>query len=114
MSAPVTFDRDLVRRRLARARAAGYADFLMARVAEDLRDRLSVVQREFPLYVSKRESAALMPSFSDKTDRERFVEKLVELGMPWAAPTGTQIFNVERCLRWLDNWQRAGLRKGAA
>ena len=46
---PPLFDRALVRRRLARARAAGYADFLLARVLDDLEDRLGAVLRTFPL-----------------------------------------------------------------
>ncbi len=48
MSAPIVFDRPLVRRRLARARAQGYVDFLLARAVEDLEDRLGAVLREFP------------------------------------------------------------------
>jgi SAM-dependent methyltransferase len=46
---PPLFDRALVRRRLARARAAGYADFLLARAMDDLDDRLGAVLRTFPL-----------------------------------------------------------------
>jgi SAM-dependent methyltransferase len=42
------FDTALARRRLARARAAGYADFLLARLAADLEDRLGAVLRRFP------------------------------------------------------------------
>lgn len=49
MSAPLVFDRALVRRRLARAVRTGYADFLLARAAEDLEERLSTVLREFPV-----------------------------------------------------------------
>lgn len=41
------FDTALARRRLARARAGGYADFLLARLAEDLDDRLGTVLRDF-------------------------------------------------------------------
>ena len=46
---PPLFDRALVRRRLARARAAGYADFLLARVLDDLDERLGAILRTFPL-----------------------------------------------------------------
>ncbi len=49
MAAPLVFDRPLVRRRLMRARAGGYADFLLARAAEDLTERLATVLRPFPL-----------------------------------------------------------------
>src|SRR5215212_9750191 len=49
MSAPLVFDRPLVRRRLARALKAGYADFLLARAGEDLAERLAPVLRSFAL-----------------------------------------------------------------
>jgi len=47
MSGPAIFDRQLLRRRLARARALGPATFLIDRVAEELGERLSVVLRQF-------------------------------------------------------------------
>jgi SAM-dependent methyltransferase len=48
MEAPsALFDTDLARRRLARARQNGYADFLLDRLAEDLDDRLRAVLRTF-------------------------------------------------------------------
>ena len=50
---PQIFDRGLINRRLdrawARARGGAQADFLLARAAEDLRDRLSLVKRRFAL-----------------------------------------------------------------
>lgn len=46
-TAPILFDRPLGRRRLARAKASGYADFLLARAAADLAERLSTVKRAF-------------------------------------------------------------------
>ncbi len=46
---PLVFDRPLLRRRLARARRAGYADFLLRRAADDLDERLATVLRDFPL-----------------------------------------------------------------
>ena len=45
--APLLFDRDLARRRLARAAASGPAGFLLDRAAADLADRLSTVLRRF-------------------------------------------------------------------
>ncbi|SDR54821.1 Methyltransferase domain-containing protein [Rhizobiales bacterium GAS113] len=51
MSPPLIFDRALIRRRLARAEAAGAADFLISHVAADLVDRLSPVLRTFALAV---------------------------------------------------------------
>ncbi|MFD0937253.1 SAM-dependent methyltransferase, partial [Methylobacterium trifolii] len=44
---PPLFDTALARTRLARARAAGYADFLLNTLAEDLDDRLAAVLRTF-------------------------------------------------------------------
>src|SRR5215472_2089828 len=49
MSAPRVFDRALLRRRRSRARALGPATFLIARVADDLADRLAAVLRLFVL-----------------------------------------------------------------
>ncbi|AMJ61689.1 methyltransferase domain-containing protein [Bosea sp. PAMC 26642] len=43
----LVFDRSLVRRRLARAVRAGYPDFLLARAAADLDERLGAVLRRF-------------------------------------------------------------------
>jgi SAM-dependent methyltransferase len=48
-SAPLVFDRSLLRQRLARALKRGYAEFLVARAVEDLHERLSVIRRAFPL-----------------------------------------------------------------
>ncbi|KAF0212107.1 MAG: type 11 methyltransferase [Methylocystaceae bacterium] len=45
---PKIFDRALLRRRLRRAMSKGAPDFLMARAADDLLDRLLTVKREFP------------------------------------------------------------------
>ncbi len=47
MTGPVIFDRQLLRRRLARAQALGPATFLIDRVAQELGERLSVVLRQF-------------------------------------------------------------------
>ena len=47
MTAPVLFDRALIRRRRARAVARGAADFLLDMAAEDLADRLAAVARRF-------------------------------------------------------------------
>lgn len=43
------FDTALIRQRLARARASGYAGFLLERVLDDVEDRLAAVTRPFPL-----------------------------------------------------------------
>jgi SAM-dependent methyltransferase len=49
MSAPLVFDRLLVRRRLRRAMAGGYEDFLLRRAIDDLDERLATVLRPLPL-----------------------------------------------------------------
>jgi SAM-dependent methyltransferase len=49
MAAPQVFDRALLRRRLARAQAGGYAGFLLEAAAADLEERLSAVVRPFSL-----------------------------------------------------------------
>jgi SAM-dependent methyltransferase len=46
-SSPALFDRELLRRRLVRARALGPATFLIDRIAEELGERLAVVVRRF-------------------------------------------------------------------
>jgi SAM-dependent methyltransferase len=46
-SAPILFDRTLLRARQARARKQGEATFLLDRVAEDMADRISAVKRDF-------------------------------------------------------------------
>lgn len=53
-SSPLTvFDRDLmVRRRDQRAATAGTVDFLLARAADDLADRLALMRRSFPIAVN--------------------------------------------------------------
>jgi len=48
---PLVFDRALLRRRQARARALGFETFLIDRVASDLADRLGAVLREFEVAV---------------------------------------------------------------
>ena len=46
-TAPVLFDRALLRARQARARKQGAATFLLDRVAEDMADRIAAVRRDF-------------------------------------------------------------------
>jgi SAM-dependent methyltransferase len=46
--APEIFDRPLLRLRLSRALRRGPPDFLLARAADDLADRLAGIRREFP------------------------------------------------------------------
>jgi SAM-dependent methyltransferase len=46
-SPPPLFDRALLRRRLARAVAAGAEDFLLTRAMDDMLDRLAAIRRDF-------------------------------------------------------------------
>ena len=48
---PPLFDTALARRRLIRAQRAGFADFLLARLVEDLDDRLAAVLRSFAVAI---------------------------------------------------------------
>jgi SAM-dependent methyltransferase len=48
-SYPVIFDRALVRRNLMRAHQQGFVDFLSRQVADELRERLALVLRDFSL-----------------------------------------------------------------
>lgn len=53
------FDAALIRRRLARARAGGYAGFLVERAADDLEERLGTVLRDFRRVLDLGSPAAL-------------------------------------------------------
>jgi SAM-dependent methyltransferase len=51
VQSPLVFDRVMLRRRQARARALGPETFLIDRIAADLADRLGAVLREYPVVV---------------------------------------------------------------
>ncbi len=61
-SPPLIFDRALARDRLSRALDKGGPDFLVQRAAEDLRDRLLSIHREFPRAL---DLATPTPHFAD-------------------------------------------------
>jgi SAM-dependent methyltransferase len=84
MSAPLVFDRALVRRRLERAMRAGYADFLLRRAVEDLDERLATVVRSFPLAV---DVATPTPLLSERLGASERVGDVVRLA-PVAEPRG--------------------------
>lgn len=86
MSAPLVFDRALVRRRLARAVRGGYTDFLLARAVEDLGDRLDVVLREFPLALDIGTPTAAAADRLSRRGRE-VVRLSPTLGQGASAPT---------------------------
>lgn len=76
MSAPLVFDRILLRRRLARAFASGYASFLLERMVSDLEERLSAVLRPFPLAL---DVGTPTPLAADTLLRSGRVEHVVRL-----------------------------------
>jgi SAM-dependent methyltransferase len=72
MTNPLVFDRALLRRRQARARALGPETFLIDRVAADLGDRLGAVLREYAVAVDLgTPSDALRSALAGATSIER-------------------------------------------
>jgi len=55
------------------------------------------------LYVSRRELAEMMPRFSESSDPTRYVDRLVELGLPHVRASGSRIYNVHRVVAWLED-----------
>lgn len=74
-SAPL-FDPALIRRRITRARRAGFADFLLGRVLDDLEDRLATVTRPFPLAL---DLGTPLPELAERLRASGRVERLVRL-----------------------------------
>ncbi len=73
------FDRALVRIRLARALAAGYPDFLLARAAEDLTERLDAVLRRFDVAADLGSALPLaLPTLRAKADTVRRLAEAAE------------------------------------
>ncbi|MCG5244711.1 methyltransferase domain-containing protein [Methylorubrum extorquens] len=89
-SAPL-FDPALVRRRIARARRAGYAGFLLERVAEDLEDRLAAVTRSFPLGL---DLGTPLPLVSERLLQSGRVERMIRLA-PVSEPGGAVVGDPE-------------------
>ncbi|GJE29036.1 methyltransferase domain-containing protein [Methylobacterium organophilum] len=79
---PPLFDTALIRHRLARARRAGFADFLLARVIEDVDDRLSAVLRRFPLVL---DLGTPLPGLAQALRGREGVERVLRLS-PLAEP----------------------------
>lgn len=70
------FDTALIRRRLARATARGYASFLMERVLDDVEDRLAAVTRPFPLAL---DLGSPVPALAARLRRTGRVDRLVRM-----------------------------------
>lgn len=70
------FDTTLIRRRLARARGAGYAGFLMERVLDDFEDRLAAVTRPFPLTL---DLGSPVPALAERLGRSGRIDRLVRM-----------------------------------
>jgi SAM-dependent methyltransferase len=76
MSAPLVFDRSLLRRRMARSMREGFADFLVARAVDDLEERLAVVLRQFPRAL---DIGTPTPAAAEALRRHSRVESVVRL-----------------------------------
>jgi SAM-dependent methyltransferase len=96
VSAPRIFDRPLVRRRLARAKATGYAGFLLRRAVDDLADRLAAVLRPFPLALDIGTPTAVMAERLRSSGRAGAVVRLAP--GPEADPAGLTVVGDEEAL----------------
>ncbi|HZB37976.1 MAG TPA: methyltransferase domain-containing protein [Beijerinckiaceae bacterium] len=93
MSAPLVFDRALVRRRLRRALGAGYADFLLGRAVEDLDERLASVLRAFPLALDLGTPTDAATAALEASGRAESIVRLAgmgELGRPGRLVVGDE------------------------
>jgi SAM-dependent methyltransferase len=93
VSAPLVFDRALVRRRLRRALGAGYADFLLGRAVEDLDERLASVLRAFPLALDLGTPTAAATAALEASGRAESIVRLAgmgELGRPGRLVVGDE------------------------
>jgi len=88
MSAPLVFDRPLVRRRLARALKSGYADFLLRRAIDELEERLGSVLRPFPLAVDVGTPTAAL---TDRLAASARVDDVVRLAPAGNAAVGLTV-----------------------
>lgn len=86
MPGALVFDRPLARRRLVRATAAGYPDFLLVRALEDLDERLAAVLRDFPLALDLGTPTAAAARRLSADPRVGYVVRLAP-GPEWGALT---------------------------
>src|SRR5688572_19615506 len=82
MSAPLVFDRGLVRRRLQRALQGGYADFLLRRAVDDFDERLATVVRRFPLAADIGTPTSLLAERLGASERVDAVVRLAPIVEP--------------------------------
>ncbi|MEJ1160378.1 methyltransferase domain-containing protein [Prosthecomicrobium sp. N25] len=97
MSHPVVFDRALLaaRRRRALDRASPGADFLMARVAEDLEDRLATVARRFERAAVMGDPTGLVAAALRRTGK---ADRIVRAVPPGAVPGSGDLVADEEAL----------------
>jgi SAM-dependent methyltransferase len=93
MTMPLIFDRALLRARRARAEVSAVpgADFLLARAASDLEDRLAAILRTFPVALdlaTPGRVAADVLAASGKAELIVRLDPLVRAGGPYPAITG--------------------------
>ncbi len=106
MSAPLTTEQlvALLPEALATLRTIGCT---CMHVTPDEKGGFSIsISRGHPLLVSRHELASMMPTFSEKTDRRRYVDALVAEGMPYYEVRGSKLFQVEECRAWLEKKKR--------
>lgn len=89
-SAPL-FDPALIRRRIARARRAGFAGFLVERMIEDLEDRLAAVTRPFALGL---DLGTPVPALSEQLRTSGRVGRMIRLS-PAPEPGGAVVGDPE-------------------
>ncbi|MCC5978548.1 MAG: methyltransferase domain-containing protein [Salinarimonas sp.] len=81
MNSPLVFDRPLVRRRLARAHAQGYADFLLQHALEDMELRLTPVVRDFSLALDVESPDASVARHLRQSGRAKTVLRVAPAGI---------------------------------
>ena len=102
-AAPQIFDRSLLARR--RARVAGTADghdFLLQRVTEDFKDRLSVVSRQFPLALNLGAHHGLLSAQLRQLPSVGEIIECDSVAMPGTASDVTRVIADEEALPFGD------------
>lgn len=88
-------------------------DKMIMRVRDDGGIEIDVTRRN-KLYVSRWEMAEMLPKFSPDSNPTRFLDELIKLGLPYSDPTGSKIFDVEKCHTWIErHFARSGRNPNA-